>query len=300
VLTVVWFEGRLIVQTIDLAYVERGVHEELVAQVADQEGYYEDEGVHVAIRDGRGWDPERLRRGASIGLGRALLHRLTGGIGWKVLSVNTQRPLFWFIGGPEVTSMADLRGRRVAVHPGQTAPGWFTRIVLREHGLDPDRDLVCQVRFPGDYQMDLRRLRDGSIDAACVGTTLSPEQVAEEEGFHVLAWIGDYVQIPTVGVAVDPVHIPLDSPALQALVRANQRALRTIAERPDLAVDYVASFLNRLTRDEAQQYYERYIGPYFTRDGRVDLQTAQKGIDAVAAELGVASVAAGELYQSSQ
>lgn len=38
-------------QTIDLAYVERGVHEELVAQVADQEGYYEDEGVHVAIRD---------------------------------------------------------------------------------------------------------------------------------------------------------------------------------------------------------------------------------------------------------
>jgi hypothetical protein len=38
--------------TIDLAYVERGVHEELVAYVADQEGYYEDEGVHVAIRNG--------------------------------------------------------------------------------------------------------------------------------------------------------------------------------------------------------------------------------------------------------
>jgi hypothetical protein len=26
--------------TIDLAFVERGVHEELVAYVADQEGYY--------------------------------------------------------------------------------------------------------------------------------------------------------------------------------------------------------------------------------------------------------------------
>jgi len=64
-----------------------------------------------------------------------------------------------------------------------------------------------------------------------------------------------------VGVAVDPVHIPLDSPALQALVRANQRALRTIAEQP---VDYIASFLNRLTRDEAQLHYEHYIGPYFT------------------------------------
>jgi hypothetical protein len=67
---------------------------------------------------------------------------------------------------------------------------------------------------------------DGSIDAAYVGSTLSPEQVAQEEGFHLLAWVGDHFQIPTVGVAVDPVHIPLDSPVLQALVRANQRALR--------------------------------------------------------------------------
>ena len=58
---------------------------------------------------------------------------------------------------------------------------------------------------------------------------------------------------------MDPAHIPLDSPALQALVRANQRALRTIAEKPGLAVDYIASFLNRLTHDEAQRHYERYM-----------------------------------------
>ena len=156
------------------------------------------------------------------------------------------------------------------------------------------------MRAPGDYQMDLRRLRDGSIDAAYVGSTLSPEQVAEEEGFRVLAWVGDHFQIPTVGVAVDPVHIPLDSPALQALVRANRRALRTIAAQPRLAVDYIASFLNRLTRDEAQRYYERYVGPYFTPDGQVDLNIAQQAIDAVAAELGVASVAADEIYHPAQ
>ncbi len=283
--------------TIDLAFAGRGIHEELVAYVADQEDYYADEGVHVAIRDGIRWKTERLRSAATIGLGRTLLSRLTDGIGWQVLSVNTHRPLFWFLGGPKVTSMADLRGRRLAVHAAHTAPGCFARIVLRRHGLDPDRDLECVVRAPGDYQMDLRRLRDGSIDAAYVGSTLSPEQVAEEEGFRLLAWVGDHFQIPTVGIAVDPAHIPLDSPALQALVRANQRALRTLAAQPRLAVDYIASFLNRLTPDEAQQYYERYVGPYFTPDGQVDLNIAQQAIDAVAAELGVASVAADEIYQ---
>jgi ABC-type nitrate/sulfonate/bicarbonate transport system substrate-binding protein len=284
--------------TIDLAYVGRGIHEELVAYVADQEGYYVDEGVHVAIRDGVSWNTERLRRGATIGLGRTLLSRLTDGIGWTALSVDTHRPLFWFLGSAKVTSMADLRGRRLAVHAAHTAPGCFARIVLRKHGLDPDRDLECVVRSPGDYQMDLRCLRDGSIDAAYVGSTLSPEQVAEEEGFRLLAWVGDHFQIPTVGVAVDPVHIPLDSPALQALVRANNRALQTLTEQPRLAVDYTGSFLDRLTPDEARRHYERYIRPYYTADGQVDFNIAQQGIDAVAAELGVASVAADEVYQS--
>ncbi len=287
-------------QTIDLAYVGRGIHEELVAHVADQEGYYEDEDVHVAIRDGVGWGAERLRRGAVIGLGRALLSRLTDGIDWKVLSVNTDRPLFWFLGNARVTSMADLRGRRLAVHAPDNPPGCFARIVLRQHGLDPDRDLECVARHPGDYQMDLRCLRDGSIDAAYVGSTLGPEQVAEEEGLHVLAWVGDHFQIPTVGIAVDPAHNQIDSPAVQALVRANQRALKTMADQPDLAIDYIASFLNRMTREEVQRYYEHYIHPYYTSDGRVNLDVAQHAVDAVAAELGVASAAASAIYAPSQ
>jgi ABC-type nitrate/sulfonate/bicarbonate transport system substrate-binding protein len=285
------------VETIDLAYVGRGLHEELVAHVADQEGYFEDEGVHVAIRDGVGWPVERLRRGAVIGLGRTLVSRLTDGIGWTALSFSTDRPLFWFLGNAEVKSMADLRGRRLAVHGAADPPGTFARIVLRKHGLDPDRDLHLITRHPGDYQMDLRRMRDGSIDAAYVGSTLSPEQVAAEEGFHVLAWVGDHFQIPTVGVVVDPDRNPPNSPAVQAVVRANQRALRFLAEQPDRAVLYVNRFLDRLTRDEAQQFYERYVGPYFIPDRKVDVDLAQHAVDTVAAELGVASTAAAEMYQ---
>ncbi len=284
-------------QTIDLAYVGRGIHEELVAYVADQESYYEDEGVHVAVRDGTRWEIERLRGCATIGLGRTLLSRLTEGIQWKMLAVNTHHPLFWFLGRGEVKSMDDLRGHRLAVHPPRTAPGCFARIALRRHGLDPDRDLQCVARFPGDYQMDLRRLRDGSIDAAYVGSTLAPEQVAAEEGFSVLSWVGDHFQIPTVGIAVDPTHIPLDNPALQALVRANDRALRTIAEQPQLAIDYIALFLDRLTRDEVHQYYERYIGPYYTSDGRVNLNVAEHAVDAVATELGVTPASVDQIYR---
>ena len=90
---------------------------------------------------------------------------------------------------------------------------------------------------------------------------------------------------------------PLDDPALRALARANRRALVTIAEQLRLAVDYIAAFLGRLTREEAQQYHERYIRPYFTSDARVDFAVAQRAVDAVATALGVASLSAEQMYQ---
>lgn len=137
--------------------------------------------------------------------------------------------------------------------------------------------------------MDLRLLREGSIDAAFLGSTLSPEQVAEEEGFRVLAWVGDHFRIPTVGGAVDPAHHSPNSPAVQGLVRADRRALSTIVERPGLAVDYLAGFLSRLTREEAVPHFDKYIGPYFSADGHVDLAVADATVAAVAAEPGVAA-----------
>ncbi len=53
---------------IDFAYVGLGVHEEVVYSVADELGYYADEGVRVSIRDGVRWDDEQLRQAAVVGL----------------------------------------------------------------------------------------------------------------------------------------------------------------------------------------------------------------------------------------
>lgn len=285
--------------TIDLAYVGRGLHEELAAYIADQEDFYAEEGVHVALRDGVAWDEERLRGGATIGLGRALLSRLTGGIPWVALTVNTDRPLFWFLARPGLTSLADLAGHRLAVHAPRTAPGCFARIVLRRAGLDPDRDVDCVVRHPGDYGLDLRHLRDGTIDAAYVGSTMAPEAVAAEYGWQVLAWVGDHLRIPTVGVAVDPTRIAPDDPAVQAVVRAHRRALTVIRDDPDTTVRHISTFLGRHTTEEARAHYETFIAPYFTTGGQADLAVGAAAISAVAAELGVPeTVAAAEFYRT--
>jgi ABC-type nitrate/sulfonate/bicarbonate transport system substrate-binding protein len=275
---------------IDLTHVGLGIHEELVAYVADQQDYYEQERVHVALRDGSAWDIERVRRTATIGLGRAMLSRLTDGIPWTVLCVNTQRPLFWLLARDAYASVEELKGRRIGIHAPRTAPGCFSRIVLRRHGLDPDHDVQPVVMTPGDYGRHLRRLAEGSLDAAFVGSTLAPEVTAEQNGLRLLAFVGDHFQIPTVGVAVDPTHIAPDDPAVLALVRASRRALRTIRDDPDLAARYVNALIPSLTETEARQLYERYVAPYFTADGRHDPSVAAQAVSSVAEELGVSAV----------
>ncbi|WP_433523237.1 ABC transporter substrate-binding protein [Nocardia pseudovaccinii] len=285
--------------TIDLTYVGLGIHEELVAYVADQQDYYRQEGVHVALRDGCAWDTERVRRTATIGLGRAVLSRVTDGIPWTVLCVNTDRPLFWLLARDTYASVEQLKGRRIGIHPPTTAPGCFSRIVLRKHRLDPDHDVQSVVMRPGDYSRHLRELAEGSLDAAFVGSTLAPEVTARQHGLRSLAFVGDHFRIPTVGVAVDPTHIATDDPALLALVRANRRALRTIRDKPDLAVRYVNALIPGLAETEARRYYERYVAPYFTADGRHDPSVAARAISSVAEELGVATVPdAADIYRT--
>src|SRR4051812_14562874 len=232
---------------IDLTHVGLGIHEELVAYVADQQDFYAEEGVHVALRDGCAWDLDRLRRTATIGLGRAVLSTITVGVPWVILCVNTQYPLFWLLARENYSTVDSLKGRRIGVHEPRTAPGCFARIALRKHGLDPDRDVQCVVMTPGDYSRHLRGLADGSLDAAFVGSTVAPEVAARDYRLRPLAFMGDDLQVPTVGIAVDPTHVSADDPAVLALVRAHRRALRAIHDEADLAARYINALLPHLT-----------------------------------------------------
>jgi NitT/TauT family transport system substrate-binding protein len=128
------------------------------------------------------------------------------------------------------------------------------------------------------------------LDAAFVGSTLSPEVTVREYGLRLLAFVGDHFRIPTVGVAVDSTRIAPGDPAVQGLVRANRRALCTIREAPDLALRYINALIPSITEAEAGQFYERYVAPYFTADGRHDPPVTVQALSSLAEELGVSTV----------
>jgi NitT/TauT family transport system substrate-binding protein len=273
------------VPELDFAYVGLGVHEEVVYSVADELGLYADEGVGVAIRDGVRWDDERLRQAAVVGLGRTLLIRLLAGTPWTMLCVNTERPLFWFMARPEFSDLAGLRGRRVAMHPRLVAPGTFARIILRGRGLDPDADIEAVEMFPGDYGEHIRLLKSGELDAAVIGSTWSPEQLAAEEGLRLLLFFGDDLQIPTTGVAVDPSVLALDDPRVRGLVRANLRALVAMLDDPALGAQHVGRLLPAADDATARDFYDRYVGSRFKPSGLPDPEVVARALPLVCDEL---------------
>jgi NitT/TauT family transport system substrate-binding protein len=270
---------------LDFAYVGLGVHEEVVYSVADELGYYADEGVDVTIRDGVRWDDERLRQAAVVGLGRTLLIRLLAGTPWTMLCVNTERPLFWFMARPEFSDLSELRGRRVAMHPRLVAPGTFARIILRGRGLDPDADIEAVEMFPGDYREHIRLLKSGELDAAVIGSTWSPQQLEAEEGLRLLKFFGDDLQIPTTGVAVDPSVVALDDPRVEGLVRANLRALATMLDDPALGAEHVRRLLPAADDATARDFYDRYVGSRFKASGLPDPAVVATALGLVSDEL---------------
>ena len=274
---------------IDFAYVGLGVHEEVVYSVADELGYYADEGVRVSIRDGVRWDDEQLRQAAVVGLGRTLLIWLLAGTPWTMLCVNTERPLFWLMARAEFADVSELRGRRVAMHPALVAPGCFTRIILRGRGLDPDTDIEAAPMHPGDYSEHIRMLESGELDAAVIGSTWSPEQLVAERGLRLLLFFGDELQIPTTGVAVDPSAVGLDDPRARGVVRANLRALGTMLADPALGAEHVRRLLPAADAATARDFYDRYVGAHFKADGRPDADVVAKALPLVAEELRIST-----------
>jgi ABC-type nitrate/sulfonate/bicarbonate transport system substrate-binding protein len=270
---------------LDFAYVGLGVHEEVVYSVAEELGYYADEGVRVSIQDGVRWDDERLRQAAAVGLGRTLLIRLLAGTPWTMLCVNTERPLFWFMARSGLSDISELRGRRVAMHPRLVAPGTFARIILRGRGLDPDHDIEAVEMFPGDYSEHIRQLKSGELDAAVIGSTWSPEQLEAEEGLRSLLFFGDDFQIPTTGVAVDPSVMALDDPRVEGLVRANLRALGAMLADPELGADHAGRLLPAADDAWARDFYDRYVGSRFQAHGLPDAEVVARALPLVAQEL---------------
>src|SRR5581483_3620983 len=155
---------------------------------------------------------------------------------------------------PEFKTVAQLRGKKVAVSSFSGAVYSSTRAMLAAGGLDPDKDVVM---IPmGREPIRLQALLAGSIDASPLPVPL--HAIAEEKGMNLLADIEGKFEVPFSGVTVTEKKLRDNSDEVKRFIRAMVKAGRYFLSHRDESVALYMNWL-KLSKAIAEAAYTRSI-----------------------------------------
>jgi ABC-type nitrate/sulfonate/bicarbonate transport system substrate-binding protein len=206
----------------------------LPAKVADEKGFFRDEGVDVE------W--------TQLGGDLAVTAILSGQVGYTTvpssasaaaaqgapvktvvfMSVKLQHTL---VGRPEIATVQDLAGKRVGVQRQGDLTAFESKRVLDLFNV-PN---VTILSVGADAER-LAALESGAVDAIVASAPWDVK--AEQQGMHVLLPIGNVLEIPQAGLATSDTKINRDADEIAKLVRGIIRGtayVRDPANRDEVA-----------------------------------------------------------------
>jgi len=128
--------------------------------------------------------------------GTATLGAAVGGLDIKMIAAFANHVQTDLVVRPEITTPADLRGKRIGVTSiGGT--GWMSAMLgLEQIGLNPDRDNILLAAF-GDQRVITQALETGTIQGASLAGVFG--QRLKRAGYH---FMGELEKIPLVGTSI--------------------------------------------------------------------------------------------------
>ena len=256
------------------------IHELLCHFVAQRGGFYAAAGLDVKLVDTTFTPDEKLPVADyfQVACGAAAFSR---DIPFRVFLAAVTRPMFWLYGASGTGSVERLAGKFIATYPPLAPPYWFNRIVLRNHGLDPDSDV--ELKPARDDTLRLGLLREGAVDAALISSAMSPVAI-QRLGLNLLTMLGDEITIVTSGIATTEKIASEDPELVEALVNVYRQSLAVIHDSPDEIYSILEDVMN-ISHEDAEKTYELIL-PCYTPGGYVDPESLQAGLDDLGAELG--------------
>ena len=111
-----------------------------------------------------------------------ILNAIAAGAPLKILTVNIDRFQHLFVARPGINSPKDMKGKKVAVSRYGAFSDIETRFLIRQWGMDPDRDV--QILQIGNSAARSAALISGGVDGAVVTPSFVP--VAKNAGLNVI------------------------------------------------------------------------------------------------------------------
>jgi ABC-type nitrate/sulfonate/bicarbonate transport system substrate-binding protein len=212
--------------------------------VAIELGYFAAEGLTDISVDASGEDDLTVAglRAGSIDIGldispaKVLMDHLAGGslviVGAMANGVGQV-----LVGQPSLETVDDLRGKRIHVVERGSGVDWHPlRILLRKHGIDPDRDVVVVPGAPYPLASNARRTFEHDIaDARMILHAEAAEMRAA--GYPVLFdFLAEYpVDYPQRTIVTTRAFVAEHADRLEAFLRAMIRAYRFLRDEANYA-----------------------------------------------------------------
>jgi ABC-type nitrate/sulfonate/bicarbonate transport system substrate-binding protein len=245
--------------------------------IAQKEGYLKEEGLDAQLLSIRGEIAIRTTLAGEVDFftnaGSALAAAVRG-VPVKIVTVFQDKPGWDLIAQPDIKSVAQLRGKNIAVMSPEGSLAVVAREILRKNGIDPAKD-VNLVTMGGD-EVRFPALQTKSIQATLFNTAMSLK--AQKEGFTKLAMASDYANLIEGGLSTSNDRIKQGPDKIFRFIRAALKGLNFFVAKREPSIKYMTEALRMNDRELINAIYD-IQAKLVLRDGFTDDKVLQSMIE---------------------
>ena len=167
------------------------------------------------------------------------------------------------IAQPEYKSLKDLKGKTLGISSFGATPDVGARMMLKQAGLDPDRDI--KVLALGSDAARLTALKQRVVDVVVISPPADAQM--EKQGYRILARAYELFSFPYLGLGTHTRKIKEKPEEIRRAIKATIRANRFIRDNREEAVQTLVDW-GKIERDYAYASYDA-LRNLFNADGGV-------------------------------
>jgi NitT/TauT family transport system substrate-binding protein len=188
------------------------------------------------------------------------------GINVRTVMLFVDRPLQDLVGAPGIAAIADLKGKVVAISSRGGLQDIIMRRILTQSKIDLNQ--VTVITIPGQTAM-ISALKTNRVAAAMLNPPFN--FLAYREGLNNLGFSGNFVRLPSTGVATLGETLEKSPEQVRRLTRALMRARTFARENKAKVFPTIKRALRIDDEDLLSKIYDQHK-QVETADGRVDAQ----------------------------
>lgn len=205
--------------------------------VAKERGFFREEGLDVELIVMQAIQTIQATMGKSTQFASATgsaVSAAVSGADMKTILAVTDRPSFDLIVQPNITSVQQLRGKKIGTGGVGSLAEILTRRILLVNNVRPEEVTILAT---GPSHLTYLSLKAKVIDAAPLQMPLT--FTAQDEGFRKLVAAGDVYQSVQGGLATTKAMLSEQPELVTKVVRAMLRAIRLIKNDRKYGIDFI-------------------------------------------------------------